>query len=317
MNYLRVLLIFLGLGAGFLVSCATAKKVEAPVVIPEIIRPIGEFDHTIQVNEQTRSYRIFLPAMVKEKTPIIFAFHGGASSGAKFQTVADFNKFAELHGYIVVYPEGLEDRKAYGDKSRHWNDGRIKGVSIDEWAFIKKVIPEVRLTYQLGDGKLFAVGYSNGGLMAFRLAGETQETFTAYATVSALVPVHIATNQYKIKSPLLMINGTKDTVIPLKGGKVKAKKPGQVLSGGETLMAAVQGNECDKVSVLQKIPFPLLKKKKYSLEKHVYGNCKSNAAKGQVVFIKIINGGHGWPDGKRGTFLATEEIFQFFDKFRN
>jgi polyhydroxybutyrate depolymerase len=97
-------------------------------------------------------------------------------------------------------------------------------LNIDDVGFLKALA--ARLVAQIGADprRVFAIGISRGGHMAFRLALEAPEQFRAVAAVAANVPTP---ENFKCKpagqgtSSVLIMNGTEDPLNPFDGGEAR------------------------------------------------------------------------------------------------
>jgi polyhydroxybutyrate depolymerase len=118
-----------------------------------------------------------------------------------------------------VYPNGFEG---------YWNACNIVGdysankLNIDDVAFLAALVDKVAAEAQINRERVFAMGLSRGGHMAFRLALEMPDRFRAVAAVAANVP---AAENFKCKpasatSSVMIMNGTADRLNPFDGGEV-------------------------------------------------------------------------------------------------
>ena len=74
---------------------------------------------SVQVDGQTRTYRVFVPARPKKPPALVLVFHGGFGTGARVASQTGFDAEAEKRGFIAVYPDGL---------GRAWNAGPCCGA---------------------------------------------------------------------------------------------------------------------------------------------------------------------------------------------
>lgn len=161
--------------------------------------------------------RTYLLARPKEtsRTPIVLYLHGSSQNadGARGFTANAFERF----GALVAYPDGYR---------RHWNDARrdipfaTRKAGIDDVAFIQAVVD--RLVDHGGDpSRVYLVGYSNGGHMIIRLIHEIPDRFAGVAIIAATQPEEqnfVPAARRTDPLPVLLINGTKDPLVPYAGG---------------------------------------------------------------------------------------------------
>jgi polyhydroxybutyrate depolymerase len=253
-------------------------------------------NHTIKINGDRREYITKLPINENEEMPLIIALHGGGSNWRKFNkgtTRNTLEKAANNIGALLIFPAG---------KDNHWNDGRQVNLKnrkkYDDVKFISKLIDHVIEKYDVDADRVFVTGMSNGGFMAIRLAIELSDKIKAVAAVSAQMGFQ---NKFlKMRHPIsfMLINGTKDPVVPYNGGEMKlfkfSKSRGNVLSTDETLEYFLKNNNCIKRSVNSSQDNHKLDMT--SLVINHYKNCDRDV---EVKLIKVVGGGHAWPGGKQ------------------
>tara|TARA_R110002049_G_scaffold285698_4_gene467092 strand:- start:261469 stop:262485 length:1017 start_codon:yes stop_codon:yes gene_type:complete len=169
---------------------------------------------------QTRAYRIHVPDSYDptNKVPLVLTLHGGGGD-AQVGSKIGMTPLADQHGFIAVYPEGI---------NRHWNDGRNSEYfsehdkKIDDVAFITELVKRLKSKYSIDPNRVFCLGASNGGFMTQRLAIERSETFSAVAILIASMAEPLK-ESFDPKRPVsvMFMNGTKDPLVPYDGGEVK------------------------------------------------------------------------------------------------
>ena len=159
----------------------------------------------------TREYILYVPNSYDETsaTPILFNFHGFGGSASQFLSRADMRAEAELNSFILVYPQG-----SCLDGSSHWNPCPIDGdnkSTADDLGFVEAMISEVSSQYNLDMERIYAAGYSNGGMMAYGLANYKSNLIAAVASVSGSMLDCLETPSHPM--PVLHLHGTNDGVI--------------------------------------------------------------------------------------------------------
>jgi polyhydroxybutyrate depolymerase len=168
-----------------------------------------------------RSFVLYVPKSLKPHAPLLFVLHGSGGDGASMREVTgyEFDMLADAQGFLVVYPDGYEET---------WNDCRkasphpARRMHIDDEGFIQAMIAKEALEHGADKGRVFAVGHSNGGQLAFRLALEQPERFAGVAAISAGLPTqeNLDCTPSGKPIPVLIMNGTGDPINPYAGGKV-------------------------------------------------------------------------------------------------
>ncbi|MBP7581653.1 MAG: prolyl oligopeptidase family serine peptidase [Vogesella sp.] len=119
--------------------------------------------------------------------PLLLALHGGGGSSDFMANDRHYGliSHSEQAGYLLALPNGAG---ALGNKLGTWNAGRCCGKARDEAvndvAFARAVVAWVQQRYTVTAGRVYAVGMSNGGMMAYRLACEAADLFAGIASVA-------------------------------------------------------------------------------------------------------------------------------------
>lgn len=158
-----------------------------------------------------REYILYVPNSYDENsaTPILFNFHGFGGSASQFISRADMRAEAELNSFILVYPQG-----SCLDGVPHWNPCPIGGdnkSSADDLGFFEAMVNEISTEYTLDMERIYAAGYSNGGMMAYGLANYKSDLIAAVASVSGSMLDCLETPSHPM--PVLHLHGTNDGVI--------------------------------------------------------------------------------------------------------
>jgi len=173
--------------------------------------PIGPSSHTIQVGGQTRSYLSYRPAGLSGRAPLVVMLHGGFGSAAQAESSYGWNAEADAEHFVVVYPDGM---------GRAWNVGggccgAPGRTNVDDVGFVSAVVRDVEAAMPIDPTRVFATGISNGGMMAYRLACDT-DLFAAIGPDSATLLGDCASPH---PLSVLAIHGTADQNIPYDGGQ--------------------------------------------------------------------------------------------------
>ena len=135
-----------------------------------------------------REALVYLPSTSsKSKPPVVFAFHGHggnmyfAARGMAFQ-----NSWPEA---IVVYPQGLPTPGIVMDlegKKPGWQ--REAGQKNDrDLKFVDAILKTLREKYSIDENRVYATGFSNGGLFTYLLLSQRANVFAAFAPGGAVL----------------------------------------------------------------------------------------------------------------------------------
>jgi len=182
-----------------------APKATAPAITA------GASSGSLESGGRTRTYRLYVPASLAGggPAPLVVFLHGGFGDGAQAEGAYGWDAAADAHGFVVAYPDGV---------SRAWNGGTCCGLpqsqGIDDVGFIRDLVGYLEAGLPIDPARVYATGISNGGIMAYRLACET-DLFAAIAPDSAtqLVDCHDAK-----PASVIAIHGLADTRVPFAGG---------------------------------------------------------------------------------------------------
>jgi len=175
-------------------------------------------DGVVETDDGDRDYRIHVPASVgDEPVPLLVALHGGGGSASQFAGENGLEALADEEGFVVVHPEGISQRV---ERLHTWNAGNCCGAAteqdVDDVAFIRAVVDEVAAAHPIDPDRVFAIGHSNGGMMAYRLACEAADVFAAVGLQAGALGVDTCEPAAPVS--LIHVHGTADTNVPLEGG---------------------------------------------------------------------------------------------------
>lgn len=239
----------------------------------------------IKVGNIEREYYIHRPKVSSNKLPVLFVLHGGKGTALARAKQTGMNFFADRDGFITIYPQGVDNR---------WNSNLNSGV--DDVAFFQAMIDEVVRFGGVDSSRIYVMGGSNGGMMAYRLACELSERLAAVVAIVASMPKDIVSScRPSAKLPILIMAGTADPLMPYQGGLVAKGKGGgdigSVVSIDETLNLWKNINLCQgqpsKALVADRDP-----KDGIITEIETWLNCAPGI---KMQFYKMIGAGHGLP----------------------
>lgn len=187
---------------------------EAPVTKAVMLRPEGE--------------RYYLKAAPRrdtaQKRPLVVVLHGSGASAEQVLGMAFphsplslWLEIAQREQLVVVAPDGVKQRG-----KRAWNDGYSAIASnpdVDDVGFVAAIIDHAIAQDDVDPGRVYVIGVSKGGMMAYRLAAELAPRLAAFCAVLAGMPVARGYAAPALPLSALVVAGTADPFIPYEGGK--------------------------------------------------------------------------------------------------
>lgn len=246
----------------------------------------------IETGGRHRTFVLHVPPSLRAgvPAPLVIVLHGGGGSGRGTERMTHFSDVADRRGFIAVYPDAVD---------RNWNDGRgapqirSQQDGIDDVGFIAALITQVSREYRIDPGRVFATGISNGGFMSQLLAARLADRVAAIAAVAAgMGPAVAASLQPARPVSVLVMNGTKDPLVPFGGGPV-VRNRGETIATDELIRKWVDANRCVGDPVIVQLP-DIDPVDGTRVKKTAYAQC---AQRSVVVLYTIEGGGHTWPGG--------------------
>lgn len=195
------------------------KAVNTPVAIAPIAKTLTFSDdvdasdptlHHISVNGgEKRDYLINVPNSYSNSSavPLMIALHGRTWTAAGFRDLSQINMLSNANNFIVAYPDGLNNS---------WNAGNCCSlIGSDDVTLISGMIDSIISKYNIDKTRVWALGWSNGGMMAYRVACELSEKVTAIAVGGGV----LAADSCKPAKPVSVfaIHGADDQTLPIEG----------------------------------------------------------------------------------------------------
>ncbi len=153
-------------------------------------RPGTTSYHALRVDGRERHFLLHLPpAAARARVPLVLAFHGYRGNGALLREVSHLDDAADALGFAVAYPDGTGP---LGWLGLSWNAGtccgRAHARAVDDVAFADSVVASLGRRAPVDTARVYAVGFSAGGMLALRLACARAHTYDAVADVAGAMP---------------------------------------------------------------------------------------------------------------------------------
>jgi polyhydroxybutyrate depolymerase len=280
-----------------LAACTNPERAgTAPAAPLRAAVQFGELD----VDGQVRRYRVFAPPSIEEgaPAPLVLALHDAFGSAEKFHETTQLDQAAAAGNFVVAYPEAV---------GATWNGGfccgtaRAAAENIDDLGFLARVLDELGATYLIDSDRVFAVGASNGAIMAYRLACELPDRITGVAAVGGAMVMDGCAPERPVS--ILAIHGTEDGQVPYEGGPTSGA-PDPVPSQPALIGAWAELNDCANAPQAETVEL---------VNTSTWTDCAEGTS---VSLLTVRGGGHTWFseefDGAAGAVDATQVIADFF-----
>lgn len=269
--------------------------------------------------------------------PLVILLHGHGGTAAQLfgrehsaAPLSVWLRIADREGWLVAAPDGLKG----GDGHPGWNDCRADAANnphTDDVGLIAALIDQLVAKAHADPARVYVMGMSNGGMMAFRLATELAPRLAGFATIGASMAADSVCAAPTQALPALLVSGTADPLVPYGGGPVRflsRSSRGEVLAIEQVAarwrtLAGLSDESAHRDTLPHRDP-----KDTTHATRTLWG---ADPTKLQVELLRIEGGGHVEPSieqrfqrlytavvGKQnGDLEVAEEAFAFFKDKRS
>lgn len=250
----------------------------------------GSGVHEVAAGGLIRSYRVYRPAQVHNPAPLVFVFHGHGGSAVGIEAATGWNAWADSHGAVIIYPEGIEGGFNAGDCC-----GAAHDQGVDDVGATLATIDDVAADVPIDPYRIYSTGFSNGAGMSYRLACETDR----FAAIGPVAGVQFVPCNSPAATSVLHIHGLADTTVP-PGGEIR--RDGTVVRPlAEVIAAWREALRCA----------PAVESEARGLRRST-AKCPGGRS---VNLITLETLPHTWPTADDG-LDATAEVSRFFAEHR-
>jgi poly(hydroxyalkanoate) depolymerase family esterase len=147
--------------------------------------PEGTFTaHRFHCDAGTMQYKLFVPAGIAPRAPLIVMLHGCTQSPDDFARGTRMNVLAQEHGYVVAYPAQPQSRNP--QKCWNWFRSADQQRGSGEPAVIAALTRSLVQKHALDARRVYAAGLSAGGAMAAVLGATYPDVYAAIGVHSGL-----------------------------------------------------------------------------------------------------------------------------------
>ena len=177
---------------------------------------------TATVDGRERRYVVVAPEPAPASgAPVLIALHGSGGNGEQLRGLIGrtLERLTAVDHAYVVYPDGFE---------AHFNDCRraaqysARTLGVDDVGFMREIVARLVAEQHVDRRRVYALGYSNGGHMALRLALEAPDLVSGAIVIAASLPTaeNFDCPLADLPAPtMVFIAGTGDPINPFNGGE--------------------------------------------------------------------------------------------------
>lgn len=264
---------------------------------PAASAPVGPVSgmHLMSVDGVARTYRSIVPTRITGRVPLLIVLHGRGQSVRGTMRDTGFLELAEQRRAVLVYPDG---------QHRSWDAGHgccgfAGSRDTPDVAFVTALVADAERRWPIDADRVYLVGYSNGGKLAYSTLCAHPTLFAAVATYGAvpLAPCEAGTHPV----PILLAAGTADRVMPFQG------KP----SGRPPLPSVPLALEWLRTQ--DGCPAAAQASRAGSAEIQRWGGCQDGT---EVESVFYTGRGHPWPNaqGKAASPAVAGLMWTFFSQ---
>jgi polyhydroxybutyrate depolymerase len=126
------------------------------------------------------------PASVTDPAPLLVLLHGYGASAAVQNSYLGVTSEASTRGLYVLLPDGTIEQST---GKRFWDAAccAFDSPPVDDVGYLRELIAEAMTVRPIDPDRIYVLGHSNGGAMAYRLACEAADAIAAYASIAGPV----------------------------------------------------------------------------------------------------------------------------------
>lgn len=202
------LILVVGIASAMVTSCGKKREVTRL----SDVKMLEENKYSCTFDGVEHEFILCFPEETKN-APLILMLHGAGESAEAMRRNTNLDEDAVPEGYAVCYVTAAVDPNN-PSLGKVWNSG----TGIDEkkdCEFLVALVSYLEGEYGLDEDRTYAVGFSNGAFMTYRLAVEASDVFEATVSVAGIMPRTIWDERpEKSNVSIFQITGEDDAVVP-------------------------------------------------------------------------------------------------------
>ncbi len=126
----------------------------------------------------------YIPAGISSTASLVVALHGCTQTANSYATESGWNKLADRHKFIVLYPEQQSANNS--SYCFNWFDSTYQVKNQIEVLSIKQMVDQIKLNYTFDSTKIFITGLSAGACMTTVMLANYPEIFHKGAIMAGI-----------------------------------------------------------------------------------------------------------------------------------
>ncbi len=177
----------------------------------------GDRTMSLRWQDRQRVYLLHVPAGYTGRTPVplLIDLHGFEYLSAQQKGLSGFLPLSEEKGFLLAHPDGFQQSWNAGDQCC----GAAQQLALDDVGLVQALIDQVAASFCVDRRRVYATGFSNGGMLSHRLACEANHLIAAVAPVAARIDlVPMSRCQPARPTPVMLYHGRNDPVVRPEAG---------------------------------------------------------------------------------------------------
>lgn len=264
-----------------------------------------------------RRYAMLAPSGVTPATalPVLLAIHGGGGTARNLASTSLLSTLAQTRKVLVVYLEGTGLIQTFNAGSCC---GSAQANQVDDVAYVRAVLDDLAARDSLDPSRVYAAGFSNGGMMAHRLACALSDRLAGIAAIAgASGQFDKDLNQFYACNParpipILHVHATNDRNYPYAGGVGEGLSATNFYSVASTVSDWIVRNNVTAQGTVEAVS-PTTSCTRYSSRadatKPSAPVTLCTVAPPDVYDLAteiVFGGGHSWPGGARSRSPSSD-----------
>ncbi len=164
----------------------------------------------VVVNGSVRDYYSYIPTNSNTSPmPLLYLLNGGSAGRTPFEQQREFEVLADRERLVLVIPVGTLLSSNEGAWQLNTDSSSMQDID-----YIEAIYTDISSRVAIDSSRVYAVGYSLGGMFSYELACQMSNRITAIGSLAGSMPVLPSSCNPSRNVPILHIHGVLDEIIP-------------------------------------------------------------------------------------------------------